>query len=446
MPSASAPASAACSCPPGYGGRTCTLPSTSCAESPCLHGANCTDSPGSGAGYVCDCDGTGHAGAYCENELNHCSSTAPPCGAGECLPQPGGFLCSCGPELGGSTCSTRREPGGREGSRNLVQEQPMAGEQDPCLSPATNPCQHGGKCIYAGGRATCDCPAAYSGVHCQEEADPCDATTCPENSVCSSGGGAPQCTCSPGYSGTPDTGCSKIDWCSEIPCTHGTCMDGTTTYSCMCEDGWQGATCEEDVLECSTSPCQNGGSCTELAGSYSCSCAAGWTGDNCESDVDECAGSPCQHGTCANMRGTYRCTCDQGWDGRDCDINIDECLMEGESRCANNGTCVDGINSFSCDCLPGYSGETCQTGEALKRFCESVRKLRMLSHSNTNCDAQISTSAWCLRRPASITAPASTWSTPSPARAPRATWGQHAPSCTTPAPPHPASTGQTATR
>ena len=322
----------------------------------------------------------------------------------------------------------------------------MAGEQDPCLSTATNPCQHGGKCIFAGGRATCDCPAAYSGLHCQEQADLCAATSCPVNSVCSSAGGAPQCTCSPGYSGTPDTACSKIDWCSDSPCTHGTCMDRTTTYSCMCEEGWQGPTCAEDVPECSTAPCQHGGSCTDLPGSYSCSCAPGWTGINCESDLDECGGSPCQHGTCANMPGTYRCTCDQGWDGRDCDINIDECLMEGGSRCANNGTCVDGINSFSCDCLPGYSGEKCQTGEALRRCCESVRKLRMLSHSNTNCDAQISTSAWCRRRPASITAPAWTSSTPSPARARRATWGRTAPSGTTPAPPHPASTGPPATR
>ena len=111
--------SSACACAPGYTGRTCTLPSTSCAQTPCLHNASCTDVPGSGAGYTCDCNGTGHSGTHCQMELNHCAGS--PCEPGVCLPQPGGFLCECGPDHAGSTCTNKRDLGSRAGSRNLDQ-------------------------------------------------------------------------------------------------------------------------------------------------------------------------------------------------------------------------------------------------------------------------------------------------------------------------------------
>ena len=118
-PSLQANSSSACACAPGYTGRTCNLPSTSCAQTPCLHNAPCTDEPGSGAGYTCDCDGTGHSGAHCQMELNHCAGS--PCAPGVCLPQPGGFLCECGPDHTGSTCANKRDLGARAGSRNLDQ-------------------------------------------------------------------------------------------------------------------------------------------------------------------------------------------------------------------------------------------------------------------------------------------------------------------------------------
>ena len=94
-----------CMCAPGFTGRTCALASTSCAETPCLHGAECVDSSDSNAGYMCDCNGTGHSGAFCQKELNHCAGS--PCGPGLCLPQPGGFLCQCPPDRAGSTCANK---------------------------------------------------------------------------------------------------------------------------------------------------------------------------------------------------------------------------------------------------------------------------------------------------------------------------------------------------
>ena len=48
-------------------------------------------------------------------------------------------------------------------------------------------------------------------------------------------------------------------------------------------------------------PCRNGGNCTqnETTGEYVCSCSIGYTGSTCEIDIDECATKPCQNnGTC----------------------------------------------------------------------------------------------------------------------------------------------------
>lgn len=38
----------------------------------------------------------------------------------------------------------------------------------------------------------------------------------------------------------------------------------------------------QDVNECLTSPCSNGGTCRNLPGSFVCQCAPGWTGQTCQ--------------------------------------------------------------------------------------------------------------------------------------------------------------------
>ena len=48
-------------------------------------------------------------------------------------------------------------------------------------------------------------------------------------------------------------------------------------------------------------PCHNGGNCshTSNTGEYSCSCQTGYTGMTCETDIDECSMEPCHNnGTC----------------------------------------------------------------------------------------------------------------------------------------------------
>ena len=37
-----------------------------------------------------------------------------------------------------------------------------------------------------------------------------------------------------------------------------------------------------EIIECSSSPCGNGGACTDAVNSYTCSCVAGYGGTYCE--------------------------------------------------------------------------------------------------------------------------------------------------------------------
>ncbi|KAI0235484.1 hypothetical protein LSAT2_013992 [Lamellibrachia satsuma] len=67
------------------------------------------------------------------------------------------------------------------------------------------------------------------------------------------------------------------------PCPH--CLrcrllDGI--FSCICEDGYTGTKCENEIDECESNPCQKGGSCLDLIASYKCNCPADITGENCQ--------------------------------------------------------------------------------------------------------------------------------------------------------------------
>jgi len=54
-------------------------------------------------------------------------------------------------------------------------------------------------------------------------------------------------------------------------------------------DQTAGRYCDEDVDECSMSPCRNGATCKNIAGSYQCLCVHGYTGNNCQDNPDDCA-------------------------------------------------------------------------------------------------------------------------------------------------------------
>ena len=193
--------------------------------------------------------------------------------------------------------------------------------------------------------------------------------------------------CEPGLGGA---GCLEdIDECQSFPCRNGgICQSGCglDTYVCECPVGYDGEDCDVERDECLSVPCMNGGVCTDGLNSYSCICPDDWSGYNCMVDVDSCASSPCVTGTCTDSVVSYTCECEAGTVGRNCeytpetypgcdesngftgincDENIDECAP---GPCLHAGICTDGIGGYKCDCPSSHGGASC---EVLINYCAS---------------------------------------------------------------------------
>lgn len=74
---------------------------------------------------------------------------------------------------------------------------------------------------------------------------------------------------------------------------------------------------------CDNNNCLNGATCqlnqTDTS-KYICDCAAGYEGTSCEFDIDECASNPCDNNaTCVDLVNDYRCDCRLGYSGTFCE-------------------------------------------------------------------------------------------------------------------------------
>lgn len=140
----------------------------------------------------------------------------------------------------------------------------------------------------------------------------------------------------------------------------GECIEGPgLAYSCSCTAGWQGLVCQEDIDECASGPCHNGGVCVDKLASYTCACPMGYTGINCEEEILICSDNPCENNAlCLMEEGIPTCYCVPDYHGEKCELQYDECQLG--PKCLNGGICIDGIDTFTCSCPPQLTGTLCE--------------------------------------------------------------------------------------
>ncbi|XP_065835901.1 uncharacterized protein [Oscarella lobularis] len=188
--------------------------------------------------------------------------------------------------------------------------------------------------------------------------DECRLATCYNGGTCVEGHSTYTCLCALGF--TDDRCETNFDECNSRPCQNsGICLDGVESFICLCHPGFTGSYCQTDVDECEPSPCQNDRMCTDIVNGYVCECPTGFTGVTCATNIDECSSMPCMNqGKCADGIAGYNCSCLDGYTGIHCERNIDECLSE---PCRHGATCLDEVNHYTCFCADGHTGLHCET-------------------------------------------------------------------------------------
>ncbi|XP_029000405.1 fibulin-7 [Betta splendens] len=175
-------------------------------------------------------------------------------------------------------------------------------------------------------------------------------------------------------------------------CDRGFELVGPESRLCQESLTWSGQqpVCQ-DVNECASSPCLNGGTCVDEVNQFSCACARGWAGATCQSPVPTffvtrtnassvmaaaatlpaaTTGPSVRPSRCTIVQGTTHCTCEPGYtiSGRESNtcVDIDECEVfhNGPAGRLCLHTCVNTPGGYRCSCPAGYDvtrdGRSCK--------------------------------------------------------------------------------------
>uniref|UniRef100_A0AAQ5Y1A3 Sushi, nidogen and EGF-like domain-containing protein 1 n=1 Tax=Amphiprion ocellaris TaxID=80972 RepID=A0AAQ5Y1A3_AMPOC len=338
-------------------------PRSVCDSSPCLNGGYCYERDG---GYTCECK-YGYWGKHCEKvRLNTCASG--PCrNGGSCKEEAGSYRCVCPYRFTGKHCEV--------------------GKPDPC---ASSPCLNGGTCFHYIGKYKCECTDAFSGRHCEVSRSSVQTS---EDRNRDHGWKTPLLA-SLGCGPPPQVKHAEVQFSSTTPgsmavyiCHPGfTSVPRATQSICGIQGDWSQPPVCEEINECLTQPCFNGGTCRNKIGSYQCVCSEGFSGNRCQSDINECLSEPCKNrGTCEDQPGSYLCHCPPGFKGQDCELEQDGCES---NPCLNGGVCRGYRRNYMCVCKDGFFGDQLEDPCVLKPcgnrgHCWSDRR------GNYNCVCKI---------------------------------------------------------
>uniref|UniRef100_A0A3Q4HHJ3 Cubilin (intrinsic factor-cobalamin receptor) n=1 Tax=Neolamprologus brichardi TaxID=32507 RepID=A0A3Q4HHJ3_NEOBR len=323
-----------------------TVQRVSCSSNPCQNGGTCLNLLNS---YHCMCPGN-WGGPNCATDVNECqvySGTSQGCQNGAtCVNTAGSFTCSCPPEWHGTLCMMRYDDCRNAGSDLCVHglcidaDRVIAGQpkyqcicesgweapagnpacvadvdecnlpNKPCSTNPAVPCYNTQGSFYCGA-----CPSGWqgNGYSCQD-VDECltnngGCSTTPMVQCLNTMGSFHCGPCPPGNSAENNTECHEHDssgvWGSvpslaALPCRTNPFanikpmlpQDITSNpgYICNCNSGWEGVNCDQNINECSSNPCQNGGTCTDGVNGFTCTCTTQWTGAFCQTPQQVCGG------------------------------------------------------------------------------------------------------------------------------------------------------------
>ncbi|XP_033347146.1 cubilin [Bombus vosnesenskii] len=289
------PGSYSCDCTAGWYGLHCTKKSSICkpenSNELCGHGV-CVSKEGSPLGYTCICDqgwqseGTNPA---CIKDVDECSENHRPCSVNPwvaCRNAPGTFFCDSCPQGysgNGYYCADIDECMIDNGGCSTA---PRVQCINTMGSRMCGPCPRG----YSGDGVTCvyvgSCAINNGGCH--------PLATCIENPALTSAYVICRCPAGMVGDGLGPNGCQSTEIsahspCASNPCVHGKCTIHGTTYTCICNAGYTGSTC--DVRDpCVPNPCKNSGVCVISNGVQTCDCPSTYTGNRCETPRQTCGG------------------------------------------------------------------------------------------------------------------------------------------------------------
>lgn len=163
---------------------------------------------------------------------------------------------------------------------------------DECESQGPPRCRNGGTCQNSAGSFHCVCVSGWGGTGCEENLDDCVAATCAPGSTCVDRVGSFSCLCPPGRTGVRPRVWEGGRWEEETASERSTRRAAgrfkwpqrASPPSCP-----PGLLCHMEDM-CLSQPCHGEAQCSTnpLTGSTLCLCQPGYSGPTCHQDLDEC--------------------------------------------------------------------------------------------------------------------------------------------------------------